>query len=243
MKYETSCGAVLYRNTDDTFEYLIIKDRHDNYSFPKGHTKKKEKCINCARREVYEEVGLNIEPEEYFEYTVSYPLNDKTEKIVIYYMADIKDNEPFINDGEVKEILMLPYEKAYELLTFSQLKEVLRTVNNTLVKGMKICCMFQDPEKFNEHNLEFIRSYGSTCNGHDLYTWDEGDRSLYRCRKCGAYVLQQYSEIHMPDATYIDYYPVRDDAHAQEVNETYNGWTLETDYPYRGVLKTFKYDD
>lgn len=122
-------------------------------------------------------------------------------------------------------------------------KEVLNKADEHPTDTMKICCMLQDTEKFDVRNLEYVKDYGSTCNGHDLYTWDEGDRSLYRCKKCGAYILRQYSEIHMPDAIYIDYYPVRDDAHAQEINERYNGWTLETDYPYRGVLKTIKFDD
>ena len=199
--------------------------------------------MECAIREVKEETGIDMVPVPSFFYGIEYPIGNSTTKYVYYYMADIKEMEPYISDKEVQEILFLPYDKAYELLTYRQLKQVLKEANDMLVQDMKICCMLQDPKKFDEWNLEFIKDYGSTCNGHELYTWDEGDRSLYRCRKCGAYVLQQYSEIHMPDATYIDYYPVRDDAHAQEVNRQYNGWTLERDYPYRGVLKTIKFDD
>ena len=107
---------------------------------------------------------------------------------------------------------------------------------------MKICCMFEDGAEFTERNLEFVKHYGSKCNGHSLYTWDEGDRSLYRCTKCGAYVLQQYSEVHMPDRIYIDYFPVNDEEDAEEVNRKYDGWSIETDYPYKKIFIT-KNDD
>lgn len=107
---------------------------------------------------------------------------------------------------------------------------------------MKICCMIKDRETFDERNLEFVKSYGSGTLDHPFYTWDEGDRTLFRCTKCGAYVLRQYSEIHMPDATYIDYFPVEDEADAEEVNRKYDGWTIEGDYPYKGIFFTY-HDD
>ena len=105
-------------------------------------------------------------------------------------------------------------------------------------EDMKTCCMFEKGQEFDKGNLEFIRNYGSRCNGHSLHTWDEGDRSLFRCRKCGCYVMEQYSEIHMPDRTYIDYFPVRDERHAEEVNEKYDGWSIEREYPYRMIFYT-----
>ena len=107
---------------------------------------------------------------------------------------------------------------------------------------MKICCMIKDRTAFDERNLIFVKNYGDEGYGHTYYTWDDGFRELYRCRKCGAYVLKQYSEIHMPDATYIDYFPVEDEADAEEVNRKYNGWTIERDYPYKGVFFTY-HDD
>ena len=102
--------------------------------------------------------------------------------------------------------------------------------------------MFEEGHEFNKANLEFVKDYGSRCNGHYLHTWDEGGRTLFRCKRCGCYVMEQYSEIHMPDSTYIDYFPVRDEKHAEEVNEKYNGWTIETDYPYKMIFFTYKDD-
>ena len=242
MNYEYSCGAVLYRKKDDRLQYLIIQDRHGNYSFPKGHMKGKETSIECAIREIREEVGVDVKPDPWFLYPVSYLLNENTTKSVDYYLADISDNEPFINDGEVREIIFLPFEEACDLITYVQLKEVLKEANDYLAKEMKVCCMFEDKESFDPGNLEMIRHYGSRCNGHRLYTWDEGDRTLFRCRKCNGYVLKQYSEVHILDHVYIDYFPVRDEAHAEEVNRKYDGWSIETQYPYKKIFFTYHYD-
>ncbi len=239
MNYEFSCGAVLYRKKEDAIEYLIIKDRHGNYSFPKGHMEKGETIKQCAIREVHEEAGLELEPDPYFLYEISYPLDSDTEKYVSFFMADMTDAVPHFNADEVQSIEILSYKEAYELLTFDQLKEVLKEANDRLVNNMKICCMFADEKSFDKRNLELVEYYGSVCNGHSLYTWDEGDRTLYRCKKCGAYVLEQYSEIHMPDKTYVDYFPVRDERHAEEINEKYNGWSIERDYPYKKIFYTF----
>lgn len=116
------------------------------------------------------------------------------------------------------------------------------TVNNNVVEDMKICCMFEEGHEFDKANLEFVKNYGSRCGVHYLHTWDEGGRTLFRCTECGGYVMEQYSEIHMPDSTYIDYFPVRDEKHAEEVNEKYNGWTIESDYPYKMIFFTYKDD-
>ena len=158
-------------------------------------------------------------------------------------MADIKDGKPFINDGEVKEIHILPYDEAYDLITYDLSKEILKEVNDRLVKGMKFCCMFEKGAEFDRTNLELIKDYGDTFEGVPLYTWDEGGRTLFRCNKCGGYVLEQYSEIHMPDSTYIDYFPVRDESHSEEINRKYDGWTIETKYPYKKIFFTNNYDN
>ena len=112
MNFEFSYGAVLYTKKNDIYEYLIIKDRHESYSFPKGHIKKNETEMECAVREVKEETGIDMVPNPSFFYGIEYPIGNSITKYVYYYMADIKEMEPYINDGEVKEILLLPYEES-----------------------------------------------------------------------------------------------------------------------------------
>ena len=35
---------------------------------------------------------------------------------------------------------------------------------------------------------DWIESYGDSAYGHYLHTWDDGERALLRCRKCGGLI-------------------------------------------------------
>jgi ADP-ribose pyrophosphatase YjhB (NUDIX family) len=37
---------------------VIVEQQHNSFSFPKGHIKTKEKLLDCAYREIYEETGI-----------------------------------------------------------------------------------------------------------------------------------------------------------------------------------------
>ena len=40
-----------------------------------------------------------------------------------------------------------------------------------------------------EHmEFELVEAYGDFAYGHYLHTWDDGGRSLFRCKNCGGYV-------------------------------------------------------
>jgi len=125
MAIEISCGAILYRRNNGSIEYLIIKDRNNNYSFPKGHLNKNETKEECAIREIEEEVGLKVVLDKNFIKKITYPLNNGNTKIVYYYLASFDGLDPFINDGEVKEIKIIDFNKALEIITYKQLKDVL----------------------------------------------------------------------------------------------------------------------
>ena len=63
MKREKSCGALVYRITQNgQKELLFIKHRHGtHWSFPKGHMEEGENEVQTALREVKEETGLDID--------------------------------------------------------------------------------------------------------------------------------------------------------------------------------------
>ena len=246
MNYEYSYGAILYRKIfrKNEYEYLIVKDRNNNYSFPKGHKEKGETPIQTAIREVKEECNIVLQPDKHFLYPIWYKLNENTTKHVSLYSGDFGLQQYKINDNEIQEIKVLSYEDAYNLITFQEYKDALKEVNERLTKGMIICCMFdeEDPYKaYRNKKLEHVKSYGSRGYGHNYYVWDDGSRYLTKCKKCGGYVLVQNHEMHMPDHTYIDFFPVRDESHAEEVNMRYDGYGIEAAYPYKSVLVTFDY--
>jgi len=56
---ETSAGGVVFRRRGDAVHYLVIKDRYDNWGFPKGHLEVGEEAASAALREINEETGLD----------------------------------------------------------------------------------------------------------------------------------------------------------------------------------------
>ena len=133
MDKEISCGAVPYRKTDKGIEYLVVIDRNNNYGFPKGHQEKGETYKETAAREIKEEVGLDLVIENDFCCRYEYPIKKNTViKEVRYFLADFAGQKPYINDGEIKEILIKNYEEAMKLLNFAQSRELLKKAQEYL---------------------------------------------------------------------------------------------------------------
>ncbi|MBR2577355.1 MAG: NUDIX domain-containing protein [Erysipelotrichaceae bacterium] len=135
MTEETSCGAVLYKKETD-IRYLIIRDRNDNYGFPKGHIEEGESLRETALREIKEETGTDALLDDDFCFSFSYPIKGDTVIKTVHYFLGTFTGEPFINDGEAKEILLLEYEEAYDLLTFTQSKELLKEAHGYLLRSI-----------------------------------------------------------------------------------------------------------
>lgn len=95
-------------------------------------------------------------------------------------------------------------------------------------------------EAYRHMNLELIEEYGDRAYGNILYTWDEGERFLCRCKNCGGYVLVQHSEYHDMiggnDSFYADYFPVESPEAADELNRKYNGFDIEFESGIRFLI-------
>lgn len=91
-------------------------------------------------------------------------------------------------------------------------------------------CKISDPVKALEHiDMKWIKDYGDMAYGHCLHTWDDGQRYLVKCIKCGGYILVQKSEFHGYDHDdyYKDYFFVDGEEEAEELNQKYDGFQLE----------------
>lgn len=102
---------------------------------------------------------------------------------------------------------------------------------------------FSDALAAYEHmRFEVVEDYGSQAYGHVLYTWDDGERYLARCKNCGGYVLVQNSEFHSftdsGDSYYSDYFPVGSPEEADELNRKYDGFQIETEFSGRYLMVT-----
>lgn len=58
MQEAVSAGAILYRDTRDEREYLLLKSRANDWEFPKGTVESGEELQQAAIREVVEETGI-----------------------------------------------------------------------------------------------------------------------------------------------------------------------------------------
>jgi len=106
---------------------------------------------------------------------------------------------------------------------------------------MEACCIFScdTPAKaINNFEYEVLQDLGSIVYNddgsvrHSTFAWDTGGRKIIRCKKCSAIFLYQWSEFHDSfgdqDSFYEDYFFVDDVNEAINLNNTYNGFKLET---------------
>ena len=122
---EISAGAVLYTVRQNEILYLLIRDFHGNYGFPKGHLEEGETLKEAAEREIREEVGLDVETDTDFREDLYYIMPNGIEKQAVYFIGRFADQNYRKQEEEVDEILLLHYEEAYRTITFDNMREVL----------------------------------------------------------------------------------------------------------------------
>ena len=122
---QVSAGAIIYTLKENNILYLLIKDFHGNYGFPKGHLENNETEVQAAIREIKEEVGLVVDIDTKFREELNYIMPDGKEKKSIYFLSEYENQIPVRQPEEVEEILLLPYEEALDIITFDNMKEVL----------------------------------------------------------------------------------------------------------------------
>ncbi|MEK7182891.1 MAG: NUDIX domain-containing protein [Patescibacteria group bacterium] len=146
-----SAGGAVYRedpsaSSGQVVEWLIIRPAgRDSWRLPKGIIDKGETSLVAAQREVEEEAGVEVEvlgkigQDKYF-YSLrkqgtssAYRLgNDRIYKTVTYYlMRYVKPAKGPIS-FETEEVAWLPFEEAYERLTFKGEKEILQKAHKMI---------------------------------------------------------------------------------------------------------------
>lgn len=123
---EYSAGAILYTKIDNEIHYLLIKDFHNNWGFPKGHLENDETFKQAAIREIKEEVGIDVSINSTFKTELVYKMPNGIEKHSLYYVAEFAKQVPNRQLEEVQEIKILKYDDAYDLLTFDNMKQTLK---------------------------------------------------------------------------------------------------------------------
>ena len=127
MNWEYSCGAVVFTRREGQLRFVLVQERPGSYSFPKGHMEGSETEVDTARREIFEETGLRPAFIDGFCRREEYHLSEKpgTWKRVTYFLAEFGDEALYAQAGEIRRVLLLPYEEALKLLPHENQRQIL----------------------------------------------------------------------------------------------------------------------
>lgn len=140
MKIEISAGGVVYKIIGKKPMILLLKDKNDNWTFPKGLIEDKEDKIETAKREIGEEVGLKkikfIRELQAINYWYRWQ-KDLIKKTVYYFLFRAFGNEELEPQEEegMKEARWVDLGKAIEVIGYRKtnelvLKEAIETIKD-----------------------------------------------------------------------------------------------------------------
>lgn len=136
MKFEKSCGAIVYRKNRNQIELLLIKNRYGgHWSFPKGHVEGQETEIQTALREVKEETGIDINIQKGFRQMVEYYPKPNIRKQVVYFLGEAKTTQFKRQEEEISRIIWTEIHKAYHMVTFKNDRDLISIAMQNLQKG------------------------------------------------------------------------------------------------------------
>lgn len=141
MKRIRSAGAVIFRKESKEIKYLLLRYRRGHWDFPRGHIEEGEEEIKTAKREIFEETGiedLKFIPGfcESYKYSFSGFGQDKNYRIFkenIIYLAETTTKIIKLS-YEHHDFCWLPYEQAIRKLTFQTSKEILKKAHQFLLE-------------------------------------------------------------------------------------------------------------
>ena len=147
MPLEISAGAVIFRKEKDKIYYLLLRypainhrSGKDYWDFVKGHVEKGEHKLETITREAKEETGLeDLEFVDEFSQTMKYFFvfdGKRIFKIVAFKLAKTRTKDIKLS-GEHNDFTWLPFNEAYEALSFDNAKDVLKKANEFLLKQQK----------------------------------------------------------------------------------------------------------
>lgn len=123
--YEKSCGVIPYRVREGKLEYLaLFQSGSSTWSFPKGHMEYGETEVDTARREVKEEIGVDMEILTDFRCEIFYTVHNKRSKKKVVLFAVPFDGEITLRAGEIGAAKWLPRADVQKLFGHRELRGI-----------------------------------------------------------------------------------------------------------------------
>lgn len=137
MATEVTSGAVVYRQTSNGIEYLLLQSQNPGHfwGFPKGHVEAGEDLLTTATRKIREETSLELTIDPSFHVETSYDLPNGNFKEMTLYTAQVPSQTDLaLQTEEIANAGWFDYQTARQQLTYDNLKELLDQVNQRLVE-------------------------------------------------------------------------------------------------------------
>ena len=134
MKYEKSCGAIVYTNINGKRLYLVEQMFDGHWGVPKGHVEENEKEEETALREIKEEVGLDVIIDTGFRAVETYSPKEGVLKDVVYFVAYSKSMDTTMQAVEVRDIKWIELKEAINLTEFRDMQEIIMKADTYLCK-------------------------------------------------------------------------------------------------------------
>ncbi|MEK4798346.1 MAG: NUDIX hydrolase [Thermoactinomyces vulgaris] len=112
---EISAGGVVFREKHGRYEILMIKDRFEHWTLPKGKQEPGETVEETALREIEEETGIKgeiLRPLVTVQYTYEHPQHGETDKVVHYFLVKAMDGTESPQLEEIDDVTWLTVKEA-----------------------------------------------------------------------------------------------------------------------------------
>lgn len=126
MKFEKSCGAIIFRKENNIIETLLIRMIGGHWSYPKGHVEKDETEVETALREIKEETNLEVIIDTRFREITTYSPKPDVLKDVIYFIGFAKTTNVLVQETEVSEYMWIDVKDAINYITFDEDKKIFK---------------------------------------------------------------------------------------------------------------------
>ncbi len=133
VKFEYSSGILFYKQVNGKRLFVVLK-RGKSIDVPKGHIEKEESAYSAAKRESFEETGIEAEPDRYFRHWLTYWFYGKGErnkgetvkKRVTMFIAEVPASTEVKVSDEHSNSEWLDYEGCMKTMRFKQQRELIR---------------------------------------------------------------------------------------------------------------------
>ena len=126
MKHEKSCGIIPFIKGGDKLSVLVIKQNNGVVGFPKGHVEPNETEEETALRECLEETNVKASVVKGYREEITYYMKEyDAMKTVVFFVGLIDSSDMKRQESEISEILVIDVDKAFEILSFKESKDLL----------------------------------------------------------------------------------------------------------------------